>query len=215
MGFCKCKLFFNIIINRSQVSKRQFGLKQWTVRGQVLLDPFDEPLFLWKSISQEQSEQRDQSRFVPRSRIFPKPILDAKRWGFWKPSCTQGGGIWPNQGRNNQRTSVKSWWQTETRTGKMKRCGNGVRQIFSTSLWGRERKKRRRREWGGVCRAIWDEIRGERSESGGRGGRGGMSNWDNDQQWWEGFEAPEDRREEGRRSATLSRQEDRRERQRK
>lgn len=42
-----------------------------------------------------------------------------------------------------------------------------------------------------------------------------MSNWDNDQQWWGGCEALEDRGEEGRRSATLIRQEDRRERRRK
>lgn len=39
--FCKCKLFFNIIINRSQISKRQFGLKQWTVMARVLSNPFD------------------------------------------------------------------------------------------------------------------------------------------------------------------------------
>lgn len=45
---------------------------------------------------------------------------------------------------------------------------------FPSHFGGGEREKRR--EWGGVCRAIWDEIRGERRKSGDRGGRGGMSN---------------------------------------
>lgn len=52
----------------------------------------------------------------------------------------------------------------------------GVRQIFPVSLWGGGGEREKRREWGGVCRAIWDEIRGERRKSGDRGGRGGMSN---------------------------------------
>lgn len=37
---------------------------------------------------------------------------------------------------------------------------NGVPQLFLTSLW--EDSEREKKEWGGVYRAIWDEIRGER-----------------------------------------------------
>lgn len=152
MWFCKCRLFFlNLLINRSQISQRQFCLKPWTVSWQILLNPLDMlqvAPFLWISISQEQSEQKDHSRFGLGSKIVP-----AESWSLNTKNA-------PNASTAGKYHQIKAeiiiehlWNPDERHRWERERWGDVRLQIFPTSFWEDLEKRKRKRETGEECTA--------------------------------------------------------------
>lgn len=146
--------FLNLLINRSQISQRQFCLKPWTVSWQILLNPLDMlqvAPFLWISISQEQSEQKDHSRFGLGSKIVPSEswLLNTKN----APNASMGG----KYHQIKAEIIIEHLWNPDERhRWERERWGNvrlGVLQIFPTSLWEDLEKRKRKRETGEECTA--------------------------------------------------------------
>ena len=155
MWFCKCKLFFLIIIiNRSQISQRQFLLKQRTVSRRILLNPLavsEVPLFLWISISREQSEQRSQL-LCPWIQSVLLPVLVAKRKCFRFP-CSWGGRRY--QQIKAEIITEHLWNPDERQRWEQERWGDvgvSVLPIFSTLVW--EDREGKKMECWGVYKAI-------------------------------------------------------------
>lgn len=144
-------IFLNLLINRSQISQRQFCLKPWTVSWQILLNPLDMlqvAPFLWISISQEQSEQKDHSRFGLGSKIVP-----AESWSLNTKNA-------PNASTAGKYHQIKAeiiiehlWNPDERHRWERERWGDVRLQIFPTSLWEDLEKRKRKRETGEECTA--------------------------------------------------------------
>lgn len=144
-------IFLNLLINRSQISQRQFCLKPWTVSWQILLNPLDMlqvAPFLWISISQEQSEQKDHSRFGLGSKIVPAES--------WSPNTKNA----PNASTAGKYHQIKAeiiiehlWNPDERHRWERERWGDVRLQIFPTSLWEDLEKRKRKRETGEECTA--------------------------------------------------------------
>lgn len=144
-------IFLNLLINRSQISQRQFCLKPWTVSWQILLNPLDMlqvAPFLWISISQEQSEQKDHSRFGLGSKIVPAES--------WLPNTKNA----PNASTAGKYHQIKAeiiiehlWNSDERHRWERERWGDVRLQIFPTSLWEDLEKRKRKRETGEECTA--------------------------------------------------------------
>lgn len=144
-------IFLNLLINRSQISQRQFCLKPWTVSWQILLNPLDMlqvAPFLWISISQGQSEQKDHSRFGLGSKIVP-----AESWSLNTKNA-------PNASTAGKYHQIKAeiiiehlWNPDERHRWERERWGDVRLQIFPTSLWEDLEKRKRKRETGEECTA--------------------------------------------------------------
>lgn len=143
--------FLNLLINRSQISQRQFCLKPWTVSWQILLNPLDMlqvAPFLRISISQEQSEQKDHSRFGLGSKIVPP-----ESWSLNTKNA-------PNASMAGKYHQIKAeiitehlWNPDERHRWERERWGDVRLQIFPTSLWEDLEKRKRKRETGEECTA--------------------------------------------------------------